>query len=162
MSTSTRPTVLNTKIEELQEDTTMKFAAMDNAFKELKETTSSMKKNHNDQLSEIKEMLKALDTQISNTSIKSAVIKVVPDVITKEMEKQVPQIVKEGITQLNQQQNHLVQNQMPNFQLGPIQMPTTPMVWNPSMLVSQSQGSPQFFPCKILDNKRWYLHNNKI
>eukprot|EP00957_Ditylum_brightwellii_P160919 12251453-Ditylum_brightwellii.AAC.1 len=106
---------------------TKKFAATDNAFKELKAVISSMKKNHNGQLSDIKEMLKASDTQISNKSIKCVVMEVVPDAIKKEIEKQVPCIVKEVITQLYQQQHQIAQFHMPNFQSGPMQMPTPPM-----------------------------------
>eukprot|EP00957_Ditylum_brightwellii_P188671 14362465-Ditylum_brightwellii.AAC.1 len=72
-----------------------KFAASDSAFRALKDAIALMKKHHNEQLSEIKELLSESDTQISNKSIKTAVSEVVPNVITKEMEKQVPCIVKE-------------------------------------------------------------------
>eukprot|EP00957_Ditylum_brightwellii_P084387 6417502-Ditylum_brightwellii.AAC.1 len=89
-SSFTRPTVLDTEVEELRDDTAKKFATSDSMFKELKEAIASMKKHHNEQLSEIKELLSGSDTQISNESIKTAGLKVVPDVITKEMEKQVP------------------------------------------------------------------------
>eukprot|EP00957_Ditylum_brightwellii_P052374 3972266-Ditylum_brightwellii.AAC.1 len=74
---------------------TKNFAASDSAFKELSEAIALMKQHHNEQLSEIKELLSGSHTQISNKMIKMAVLEVAPDAITKEMEKQVPHIIKE-------------------------------------------------------------------
>eukprot|EP00957_Ditylum_brightwellii_P097452 7422266-Ditylum_brightwellii.AAC.1 len=102
-SSITRPIVLDTEVEELRNDTTKKFAASDSALKELKEVIALMKTHHNEQLSKIKELLSEPDTQISNKLIKRAVLEVVPDVITKEMETQVPCIVKEALAQLSPQ-----------------------------------------------------------
>eukprot|EP00957_Ditylum_brightwellii_P104404 7951608-Ditylum_brightwellii.AAC.1 len=95
----TRPTVLDTEVEELRDNMAKTFAASDYAFKKSKEAIALMKKYHNEQLSEIKKLLRESDTQISNKLIKTAVLEVVLDIITKEMEKQVPCIVKEILAQ---------------------------------------------------------------
>eukprot|EP00957_Ditylum_brightwellii_P009952 750635-Ditylum_brightwellii.AAC.1 len=80
-SSVTRPTVLNTKVKELREDTAKKFAASDVAFKVLKDTITTMNTNHSQQLHEIKEMLSTSDTQISNELTKTAALEVAPEII---------------------------------------------------------------------------------
>eukprot|EP00957_Ditylum_brightwellii_P199506 15207984-Ditylum_brightwellii.AAC.1 len=121
-SSINRPTFLDTEVEELRDDMAKKFAASDYAFKELKEEIVSMKKHHNEQLSKIKELLSELDTQISNKLIKTAILEVVPDVITTEMEKQVPCIVKEVLAQLSPQLAAGSPNMYNNMNVNPVPM----------------------------------------
>eukprot|EP00957_Ditylum_brightwellii_P068100 5168917-Ditylum_brightwellii.AAC.2 len=69
-----------------------------------------MKTNHSQQLHEIKEMLSASDTQISNELIKTAVLEVVPEIIQRDMEKQVPASFKKYYLSLIHNNKLLVSN----------------------------------------------------
>eukprot|EP00957_Ditylum_brightwellii_P107047 8167617-Ditylum_brightwellii.AAC.1 len=59
----TSPTVLDTEVEDLRDDTAKTLAASDSMLKELKEAIALMKKHHTEQLSEIKELLSDSNTK---------------------------------------------------------------------------------------------------
>eukprot|EP00957_Ditylum_brightwellii_P105617 8052730-Ditylum_brightwellii.AAC.1 len=73
-----------------------------------------MKQQHQQQLAKITDLVKETKTKISVESIKESVLAGIPEVVQKEMEKQVPVIVKTVLEQLQQQQN----NQQPNMYNG--------------------------------------------
>eukprot|EP00957_Ditylum_brightwellii_P070904 5388414-Ditylum_brightwellii.AAC.1 len=120
-STITRPTVLDTEVEELRDDTAKKFAASDSAFKELKEAIALMKKHHNEHLSEMKELLSKLDTQISNKSIKTVVLEVTGCHYKRDGEK-VCCIIKEVLAQLSPQLAAGSPNMYNNMNVNPVPM----------------------------------------